>query len=29
MTVPRPERIPEFILEAMRIANSGGAGRWW
>ena len=26
MTVPRPERIPEFILEAMRIANSGRRG---
>lgn len=26
MTVPRPERIPEFILEAFRIANSGRRG---
>jgi thiamine pyrophosphate-dependent acetolactate synthase large subunit-like protein len=25
-TVPRPERIPEFILEAFRIANSGRRG---
>jgi acetolactate synthase-1/2/3 large subunit/sulfoacetaldehyde acetyltransferase len=25
-TVPRPERIPEFILEAFRIANSGRSG---
>ncbi|HEX6006971.1 MAG TPA: thiamine pyrophosphate-binding protein [Burkholderiales bacterium] len=26
LTVPRPERIPEFILEAFRIANSGRRG---
>ncbi len=26
MTVPRPERIPEFIMEAFRIANSGRRG---
>jgi len=26
MTVPRPERIPEFILEAFRVANSGRRG---
>lgn len=26
MTVPRPERIPEFILEAFRIADSGRRG---
>src|SRR3990170_6732278 len=26
MTVPRPERIPEFILEAFRIANGGRRG---
>ena len=26
MTVPRPERIPEFMLEAFRIANSGRRG---
>ena len=26
MTVPRPERIPEFILEAYRIANAGRRG---
>ncbi len=26
MTVPRPDRIPEFILEAYRIANSGRRG---
>ena len=26
MDVPRPERIPEFILEAFRIANSGRRG---
>jgi thiamine pyrophosphate-dependent acetolactate synthase large subunit-like protein len=26
MTVPRPERIPEFIVEAFRIANSGRRG---
>lgn len=26
MTVPRPERLPEFILEAFRIANSGRRG---
>lgn len=26
MTVPRPDRIPEFILEAFRIANSGRRG---
>ena len=26
MTVPRPERIPEFILEAFRIANTGRRG---
>ncbi|MBI3939076.1 MAG: thiamine pyrophosphate-binding protein, partial [Betaproteobacteria bacterium] len=26
MTVPRPERIPEFFLEAFRIANSGRRG---
>ena len=26
MTVPRPERIPEFLLEAFRIANTGRRG---
>jgi thiamine pyrophosphate-dependent acetolactate synthase large subunit-like protein len=26
MTVPRPDRIPEFIVEAFRIANSGRRG---
>lgn len=26
MTVPRPDRIPEFILEAFRIANAGRRG---
>ncbi|MBI2294519.1 MAG: thiamine pyrophosphate-binding protein [Betaproteobacteria bacterium] len=26
MTVPRPERIPEFILEAFRVANAGRRG---
>jgi acetolactate synthase-1/2/3 large subunit/sulfoacetaldehyde acetyltransferase len=26
LTVPRPERIPEFILEAFRVANSGRRG---
>lgn len=26
MTVPRPDRIPEFILEASRIANAGRRG---
>lgn len=26
MTVPRPERVPEFILEAFRIADSGRRG---
>jgi acetolactate synthase-1/2/3 large subunit/sulfoacetaldehyde acetyltransferase len=26
LTVPRPERIPEFILEAFRLANSGRRG---
>lgn len=26
MTVPRPERVPEFILEAFRIANTGRRG---
>jgi acetolactate synthase-1/2/3 large subunit/sulfoacetaldehyde acetyltransferase len=26
MTVPRPDRIPEFILEAFRVANSGRRG---
>jgi acetolactate synthase-1/2/3 large subunit/sulfoacetaldehyde acetyltransferase len=26
MTVPRPERLPEFILEAFRIADSGRRG---
>ena len=28
-SVPRPERIPEFILEAFRVANAGRRGRWW
>jgi len=26
MTVPRPERVPEFILEAFRVANAGRRG---
>lgn len=26
MTVPRPERVPEFIIQAFRIANSGRRG---